>query len=491
MCSIHILGTLWTPADSARFFLGTTGRASQGAGAALSSDSVTFWFRTLSIAFYSLASVENSMLGSGSRSATLSQHRHLPRFMGRIRHPPSARLCTRSSSALSDRQISVMDSHDLSAQVGPLATHCSTRDSCPGDIWGRVDGRLVVKGTVVMVGEDIEASLAFFRRDNSEPADRFQATFTSDIANRFAVDAALIVDDLLSMTDDVAVNGLAVAASAAMAVEEDALGPVPSEDLEAEPSATLEADGPATPTVEEQERRERRYMRLPRGLYQEFKQSKMSRDEFLDEKRFRAKKFFVELAPGLVFGDIQRRYTAVARVIGKSADQYYERDQLLPGTAFSLVAGFGYAPTWWMDGVQLGIEFPQDFISALNTRHSGISKPGTTAQRTATTSFKPALAVTLVLEPRVRVYARPTGLVKPYPSSGGRCESTTVRHSRLCSGVLPQSVGRPVLRANRRVRTRVRHPSERQRLSREQLHPPPRTRRVRIQPRCSVLSPRR
>ena len=324
--------------------------------------------------------------------------------------------------ALSDRQISVMDSHDLSAQVGPLATHCSTRDSCPGDIWGRVDGRLVVKGTVVMVGEDIEASLAFFRRDNSEPADHFQATFTSDIANRFAVDAALIVDDLLSMTDDVAVTGLAVAASAAMAVEEDALGPVPSEDLEAEPSATLEADGPATPTVEEQERRERRYMRLPRGLYQEFKQSKMSRDEFLGEKRFRAKKFFVELAPGLVFGDIQRRYTAVARVIGKSADQYYERDQLLPGTAFSLVAGFGYAPTWWMDAsVQLGIEFPRkDFISGFEQYASlGDFQAGHNCPTYCDlTSFKPALAVTLVLEPRVRVYARPTGLVKPYSILG-------------------------------------------------------------------------
>ena len=48
---------------------------------------------------------------------------------------------------------------------------------------------------------------------------------------------------------------------------------------------------------------------------------------FLDE-RFRAGSF-VELAPGLVFGDIQRRYK-FARVIGQSADQYYERDQLLP-----------------------------------------------------------------------------------------------------------------------------------------------------------------
>ena len=37
--------------------------------------------------------------------------------------------------ALSDRQIPVMDSQDLSARVGALATNCSARESCPGDIW--------------------------------------------------------------------------------------------------------------------------------------------------------------------------------------------------------------------------------------------------------------------------------------------------------------------------------------------------------------------
>ena len=324
--------------------------------------------------------------------------------------------------ALSDRQIAVMDSDDLSRQVGPLATNCSTRDACPGDIWSRVDGRLVVKGTVVMVGEDIDASLAFFRRGSTEAADRFQATFSSDIANRFAVDAALIVDDLLSMSDDIAVIGMVSSTASTAAVEEDALGPVPQDHPKDEPPSTDEADEPATATMEEQERRERRYMRLTRGLYQEFKQSKLSRDEFLDQKRYRANKFFVELAPGLVFGDIQRRYTAVARVIGKSADQYYERDQLLPGTAFSLVAGFGYAPTWWMDtSVQLGIEFPRkDFISgfeqyaSLGDFQSGHNCPA----YCDLTSFKPALAVTLVLEPRVRIYARPTGLVKPYSVLG-------------------------------------------------------------------------
>ena len=71
--------------------------------------------------------------------------------------------------------------------------------------------------------------------------------------------------------------------------------------------------------------------------------------------------------------------------------------------------------------VQLGIEFPRkDFISGFEQYASlGTSKPGTTAQRTATSSsFKPALAVTPVLEPRIRVYARPTGLVKPYSVLG-------------------------------------------------------------------------
>ena len=327
--------------------------------------------------------------------------------------------------ALSDRQIPVMDSQDLSARVGALATNCSARESCPGDIWGSVDGRIVVKGSVTMTGEDIVASLAFFRRGSEGAADRYEASFTSEIASRFAVDAALIVDDLLAMDDDAAIVGVGAATGTLATVERDALGPVPTEAVEPEAKETNTqgaAEAKADIDLLGEKDKERRYMRLSRGLYQEFERSGLSRDAFLDEKRFRARKFFVELAPGLVFGDIQRRYTAVARVIGQSADQYYERDQLLPGTAFSLVASVGYAPTWWLDaGVQLGIEFPRkDFVSGFEQYGSlGDFQAGHNCPEFCDlTSFKPALAVALVFEPRMRLYARPTGLVKPYTVLG-------------------------------------------------------------------------
>jgi len=324
--------------------------------------------------------------------------------------------------ALGDRQLSVTDAQDLAVKLGPLSTNCSARVSCPGDIWDQIDGRVVVKGTVLMSGDNIQASLSFYRAGDTGPIDSYQASFTADIASRFAVDAALIVDDLLEMNDAVTVAG-AGAGAALATVERDALGPVPTE--QAPPRSAEPAEDPSenrTASIDEQEAQERRYMRLPVGLYQEFKRSGLSRDEFVQEKRFRANKFFVELAPGLVFGDIQRRYTAVARVIGKSADQYYERDQLLPGTAFSLVAGVGYAPTWWMDAaVQLGIELPRkDFVSGFEQYASiGDFQAGHNCPDFCDlTSFKPALAVTLVFEPRVRLYARPTGLVKPYTVLG-------------------------------------------------------------------------
>ena len=170
-------------------------------------------------------------------------------------------------------------------------------------------------------------------------------------------------------------------------------------------------------------------MGLPRALYQEFKRSGQDRATFLAEKRFRGKRFFVELAPGLVFGDVQRRYTAVAQVFGTSANAYYERDLLLPGTAFSIVTNVGYAPSWWMDlSMQVGLEFPKkDFISGfeqyVNMADFQADASLPMADRNCPnlcdlTAFKPALAVTLVLEPRLRVYTTASGLVKPYAVVG-------------------------------------------------------------------------
>ena len=286
----------------------------------------------------------------------------------------------------------------------------------------------------------------------------FQAEFSTDEASRFAVDAALIAEDLLKMGDEAIVMAApaVIAGAGAAVLTEDALGPIaPAPDSSASEASNLaEAElGPVEPDanewksteeaqevkarpqaaeteepssrvseVEMDEAQERKHMGLTKALYEEFKGSGQSRAAFLTAKKYRAKTFFVELAPGIVFGDIQRRYTAIAYVQEGASPQYYERDQFLPGTAFSLVAGFGYAPTWWLElGLNVGFEFPKkDFVSGYEAYdgeedfRNGANCP----EYCDLVAFKPATALTFLLEPRARFVMRPTGLVKPYAVAG-------------------------------------------------------------------------
>ncbi len=328
--------------------------------------------------------------------------------------------------AIGDRGFDVVDSEELIQLVGRRATWCATRSTCPQDIWTSVDGDLAAKGSVVMSGDTITAALEFHLRGQEGPADHFQATFGADEANRFAVDAALIIDDLLKRGP--APSAVVLPPTASKAIQEDALGPVVPQD---EPPVQREMKGQRGESESaaanmrsrrDQEQDERRYMGLPAFLYREYEASGLTREEFLDQKRFRGKRFLLEAAPGVVFGDIQRRYTAIARVIGETATTYYERDQMLTGTAFGLALGMGYAPSWWLElGLHLGIEFPKkDFVSGYEQYRSlGDFQAGHRCpDHCDITSFRPALAVALLLEPRVRLHFRPAGLVKPYTLLG-------------------------------------------------------------------------
>ena len=168
---------------------------------------------------------------------------------------------------------------------------------------------------------------------------------------------------------------------------------------------------------------ERRYMGLTETLFAEYQSSGMSRSEFIGEKRYRARTFFVELSPGVVFGDVQRRYIARAMLLQRGPEDFevqgfYQRDQLIPGTAFAMTAGVGYAPTWWLEfGANLGLEFPKkelvtgwEAYANRNSFETANICPTCSEQRT----FQPATAIAFLVEPRLRFVLAPTGPVKPF-----------------------------------------------------------------------------
>jgi hypothetical protein len=272
----------------------------------------------------------------------------------------------------------------------------------------------------------------FYRRNVDAPVEVFQAEFGAEEANRFGVDAALIAEDILKLGDEaVAAVVLGSGLVEPATVTEDALGPIGP----VEPPAAEEPPKPAKPaptpppaagrisSKEMTDEDERRYLGLPKKLYAEFEAGTQSRAAFIGAKRFRAKTFFVELSPSVVFGDVQRRYIARAMLLQRGADDFetkgiYQRDQFLSGTAFAMVAGGGYAPLWWLElGVNLGLEFPRkelvtgwEAYGSQASFEAGDICPTCSEQRT----FQPATSISFMVEPRFRFVLAPTGPIKPF-----------------------------------------------------------------------------
>jgi hypothetical protein len=345
--------------------------------------------------------------------------------------------------ALGDRDLAFLDADDLREFVGEAAADCPARAECPGNVWADIEGELALLGTVTLAGDDVTAVVEYHKRGVEGAVEIFQAEFKADVAARFAVDAALIAEDVLRMDVDSLPTAAASLALAPATVAADALGVInPLEgDVPAEPPATRPTDAPAAqkPAVVADVRsgrvsersmtpvKERRYMGITKMLYEEYQASGMSRAEFLGAKRIRAKSFYVELSPGVVFGDVQRRYAVRTALVEDGPDTFraigsYERDQFLPSTAFSMVVGAGFAPTWWLDlGLNVGMEFPRkELITGFEAYASKADfDSGYVCTDCADqTVFQPATALTFLVEPRVRLVFAPAGLVKPYAVGG-------------------------------------------------------------------------
>ena len=344
--------------------------------------------------------------------------------------------------ALGDRDLAFLDADDLREFVGEAAADCPARAQCPGNVWPDIEGELALLGTVTLSGEDVTAVVEYHKRGIEGAVEIFQAEFKAGVAARFAVDAALIAEDVLRMDASALPAATASLALTPTTVTADALGvinPLETDAPPAMPEAPIEApvakrpaavadvrpgrvsDRPMTPV------KERRYMGITRMLYEEYQASGMSRAEFLGAKRIRSKSFYVELSPGVVFGDVQRRYAVRTALVEDGPDTFraigsYERDQFLPSTAFSMVVGAGFAPTWWLDlGLNVGMEFPRkELITGFEAYaskadfDSGYVCPDCADQ----TVFQPATALTFLVEPRIRLVFAPAGLVKPYAVGG-------------------------------------------------------------------------
>jgi hypothetical protein len=365
--------------------------------------------------------------------------------------------------ALRDRRIDFLDDNDIRTFTGTAGDNCSLDAACPANLWGSLEGRLAMVGTVGMSGDQITVIVEFYRPDVDGPVEFVQDELPTKNVHQLAVDLALIADDLLRMKETppagaaVAAAGLgavggaaataailgsledpsengdgaAVASDPAFAdappvvpLEEEPFlpqpEPAPEPAVVAEPAPKPVRKARPAPTATSNSS-EQRQMGIPAYAYQMYQKSGKDAKQWMADEKVRSRRFFVEIHAGVALGDVKRRYATRVAVQEEGEGQYYtlayyERDNLLPGAAFSVATSFGYTPVWWFEGgLLMGIEFPQ---KELITGWEAYTPDNEYGDRDPASSdqviYPPATAMTLLLEPRVRFLFLPIGIVKPF-----------------------------------------------------------------------------
>jgi len=161
---------------------------------------------------------------------------------------------------------------------------------------------------------------------------------------------------------------------------------------------------------------ERAHMGVPAWSYAQFRESGLSRSEWLKQKRVRTGKVSLEVLPGYGLGDVDRVY-GVRVQVGDQGSGYETLAASTitgtgPGHGFSGALALSYAPTWFLEtSLQAGI--------LTGNKHLNV---GWECAECAPTSdvqdYDPVNSVEGFIEPRARLIPVATGYIKPYALVG-------------------------------------------------------------------------
>ncbi len=266
--------------------------------------------------------------------------------------------------AIRDRRIEFLDDNDIRTFAGSAGDDCALRKECPGNLWGTLEGRLAMIGTVGMNGDMLSVVVEFHRPGVDGPVEFLQDDLPKKDVYNLAVDLALIADDLLHLKDEDlgggaagvaaagALGGAAATAAILGSLEDPAeggdglavasdpvLGDAPAEGSEEEPEGAVAA-APLAPEPEPapaaepepepepepetavapahrertqraasgEEKAEQRRMGLPLYAYNKYRASGKDPAQWMADEQVRTRRFFIELHAGVSFGDVKRRY---------------------------------------------------------------------------------------------------------------------------------------------------------------------------------------
>lgn len=355
-------------------------------------------------------------------------------------------------TAAEEEGLDLQDADAIREWAGADADTCWDSDACPANLWERTDARLAVVLSVGQVPGGLEIGVRLHGADEAAPFKVIRETVGPGEELAFAGTVARAAKDALTLLPARKPNGGPV-----LVIEDEVI--LPDDDL-----PDLDADNPPPrrtsdrttdrtdrdrPTDRSGDRppvrkpkpvgrdavyrtapepdskvrvllgedEERRKMGVPKGAYERYKASGLSREAWLASARVRAGHGFLEIGGGYSVGDVDRGYGVRLRIeetgdafstVGTSSWEGSGR-----GAAPSFGFALGYAPAWFLDtSVAVAVQYGRKYLDTGWECLQACDPPATEYVH------DPVSAVQAFIEPRLRVYPVATGVVKPYALVG-------------------------------------------------------------------------
>lgn len=329
-------------------------------------------------------------------------------------------------SQLREQGLGVQDADAIRLWAGSDGDACFDNPDCPRLIWDHDAGGSVL--IVLGIGQSVDGvsvNARLYRVGETEPAEELHETVASGNEDRYAVKIAGMATRL---ADGIRSNSpariLPSKVSEPAPRAEPRRSAEPDEDKDEDEDENPEPKTSKTTTVAAKPRApeapqdsrddEQRYMGVPAGAYARFRESGLSRADWLKQKRVRTGHVSLELAGGYGMGDVDRGYGVRVRVeneedgFGTVAASTWTGSGT--GAGFAGTAALSYAPVWFLEtSIQAGLLIGEKHLNV------GWECPTDQCGQTSDTQTYDAVkSIEGFIEPRARILPIATGYVKPY-----------------------------------------------------------------------------
>ena len=303
---------------------------------------------------------------------------------------------------LEDLGLSVVGPRSLDIEYPELSGSCFELEECPGTLLSRDNATLLLVGSVESTATDYNLQFRFYGRTSTSPLD----------VQTISIPQEELADTIQKISEDASVIFSLIPAEVAAPQKEVVI--VEKTVEQAEPQVVI-IEKTIEPTFV-QPPPTKVILSLPDKFEQDYYDSQLMPDEWVRQRRVRAKNVLFELHAGLALGDVARSYDTRVGFLpdAETIFDIYEYDTFFPGTGTMVGGAIGYAPLWWMElslygGVIIGQK-------ELSTGWQMQDSDGSILQED---SFQQVVtSVSGHIEPRMRLYALPSGPIKPYALLG-------------------------------------------------------------------------